>query len=191
MMYDKEELYNYLKQQKFGQVYCQKDWIPFVKNEYKKVTTAFPDSIIMDMRCPKAVQYVKQTARTENLHFPQIEPILIHCAKELAEKYGKSDSLIITTPCKALADYGNALNIHNTTFISWNDFAADNSCQLKKNHLETSPIPPGFFKVLKSTISLTGEDEIKVFFNSENSKSIGIIEMLFCKDGCNNGDGVL
>ncbi len=190
-MYDKKQLYSFLKQHNFEQIYCEDNWLSFVKNEYKKTVLSFPESTIIDMRCPKAVQYVKQKSATKKLYFPSIEPILIHCAKELAEKHAAENSIIIATPCKSLADYGNSLQINNTSFISWNDFARKIGCNLKKTHLESSPIPPGCFGEIKNNISLTGEDEIKSFFESDDYQNAQIIEMFFCKYGCNNGDGVL
>lgn len=191
-MYDKRELTDFLNSNSFVQVFCEKDWISFVKKSYKNALELNDEMTFLDMRCPKAVSFVKEKFTDAAIAFPKIEPILIHCAREIAGRYSESGSVLITTPCASLAEYGNSLNLKNTRFISWNDFINVNDCRLKKNHLEASPIPPGFFTdVEKNTLSVTGQLSIEKIFRSESYKSARLVEMLFCSDGCNNGDGVL
>ena len=39
--------------------------------------------------------------------------------------------------------------------------------------------------------SLSGEDNIKNYFKNGLHKNDELVEMLYCNNGCNNGDGVL
>ena len=191
-MYNKHELKTFLKENDFEQVFCSKDWISVVKTKYKNAIKSNSHATVADMRCTAAVSFSKEKTSCKNLVFPQIEPILIHCAREISDTYAQNGSVVITTPCHQLADYGNSLNLKNTRFVSWNNFAKKYKCPLKKVHLEESPIPPGFFSdVEKNVLSVTGKDLIQEAFESGNYKSARLVEMLFCSGGCNNGDGVL
>jgi hypothetical protein len=191
-MYDKSILENFLLQNGFEQVYCQEDWISAVKNEYKNTVVLAGKKTVIDMRCQRAVYSVRGGHKNEEVYFPEIEPILIHCARELSGRYAEKDRLVITSPCRSLADYGNSLGIKNTEFVSWNDFAVRYGCTLKKVHLEKSPIPPGFFNdTEKEVLSLTGEQKIRESFEKKEFKAYSLVELLFCSGGCNNGDGVV
>ena len=191
-MYDKDSLSAFLESKGFEQVFCCGDWISAVKDKYRKVLDLNPCATIVDMRCPAAAGLVRKTAAAADLVFPDIEPILIHCAEELADSYSQKDSVVITTPCRQLADYGNSRNLPDTTFISWNDFAEKYDCLLKKTHLEKSPVPPGFFHdVEKNVLSLTGRKNIEEAAENGSFGDARLVEMLYCPDGCNNGDGVL
>ena len=60
---------------------------------------------------------------TEDTLIPEIDPILIHCGIELANREDlKGKKKIITTPCESLANYGNKKNLEDTVFISWKEF---------------------------------------------------------------------
>ncbi|QTQ12592.1 hypothetical protein HRI96_10520 [Treponema parvum] len=190
-MYDKRELNNFISAKGFEIVECKTDWIKKVINKYKQRVLSANKTVI-DMRCPPAVQLVKNSFPKLDVRYPSIEPILIHCAKEISQNYADKGKIFITTPCESLAEYGNALNLQNTIFITWNDFAKKIGCGLKKTILSESPIPPGFFSPLKvKTKSITGSEEIQNFFEKEDVSGYKLIEMLYCKNGCNNGDGVL
>lgn len=54
-----------------------------------------------------------------------------------------------------------------------------------------SPIPPGFFDGLGlKTVSITGEKEIRNYLRNGISDEVQLVEMLFCNEGCHNGDGI-
>ena len=60
------------------------------------------------------------------------------------------------------------------------------------NLLDESPIPPGYFKSLDAKISsVSGKENIENHFKMSLHKQDELIEMLYCHNGCNNGDGVL
>lgn len=119
-------------------------------------------------------------------------PILIHCGLEASERDDlRDEEKVITTPCQALADMGNAMQLKNTRFVTWNQFLESIGEAPTSNLLEASPIPPGFFKDINVvTVSVTGEDEIKKYLKKDMPEKIQLVEMLFCRDGCHNGDGI-
>lgn len=57
---------------------------------------------------------------------------------------------------------------------------------------EFSPIPPGFFRELgQRTMSLTGRESIEQCVQDGSWQRVRLVEMLYCRDGCHNGDGVV
>ena len=190
-MYDEKELNRFISAKGFEIVECKTGWIKKVIEKYKQRVSSV-NKTVMDMRCPFAVQLVKNSFPNLDVIYPPIEPILIHCAEEISRNYGDKGKIFITTPCESLAEYGNALKLQNTVFVTWNDFARKLDCSLQKTILRKSPIPPGFFSPLKvKTKSITGSAKIRNFFKSKDVSGYTLIEMLYCKNGCNNGDGVL
>ena len=133
---------------------------------------------VIDIRCPKTKQVLDKMGITSKFTVPTIEPILIHCAREISEREDlQGEEKIITTPCKALADMGNALKLPKTIFMTWNHFLAKFDDRPTENQptkqLKESPIPPGFFEGLNlTTVSLTGEDEIREYFEARNSREM-------------------
>ena len=134
-----------------------------------------------------------------SLAVPAIEPILLHCAREIAgrpELWGEKK--IITTPCQVLADAGNELGLSDTEFIPWNRLlerlepsrGPGNGNRLKAGTLEESPIPPGFFSSLGEVDSVTGPDAVERYLGRECWKGVKLVELLYCDGGCHNGDGV-
>ena len=99
---------------------------------------------------------------------------------------------MITTPCETLANYGNNLNLKDTEFVSWNDFLKRLDKKILRRILDESPIPLGYFTSigLKSS-SISGKENIENYFKNELYKEDELVEMLYCNNGCNNGDGVL
>ena len=191
-MYDKQVLNEFIVQHGYERVETSKDWLLVVREKYKNAVQN-SDKTVVDMRCPMAANLVKEIAELDNFQFPEIHPILIHCGCELAKmQMEDEDELIITTPCKVLAARGNDLNLKNTKFIPWNQFLRSLNCEPKgKTHKET-PIPLGFFDELKfNTVSLTGEDDIREYFRKDFSKEAQLIELLYCENGCHNGDGII
>lgn len=133
------------------------------------------------------------------LAVPAIEPILLHCAREITgrpELWGEKK--IITTPCQALADAGNELGLSDTEFIPWNRLLErlepsrwpGDGNRLKAGTLEESPIPPGFFSSLGEVDSVTGPDAVERYLGRECWKGVKLVELLYCDGGCHNGDGV-
>ena len=126
---------------------------------------------------------------------PEIEPILIHCGIEIANREDlKGKRKVITTPCESLAKHGNKLGLNETVFISWKEFlnTLDGKEDLKYKAIDKSPIPLGYFDSLEvKTKKLTGRDNINECFKGNLYFENDIVEMLYCNNGCNNGDGVL
>ena len=103
-----------------------------------------------------------------------IEPILIHCARELSARSDLADGdKIITTPCRILAEQGNALELPRTRFVSWKDFLAELG-ETPEDAPEASPIPPGFFADLKvPVVSLSGREEIETYLEQSGEAVAG------------------
>ena len=156
-MYEKEVLDQFLIKHGYKRIEITKDWLSIVREKYGK-EAELSNKTVIDVRCPMAAKLVKELVKEDAYQFPEIWPILIHCGYELSTRVKDGDEILITTPCQALAEQGNAL---------------------------------GFFEKLKlSTKSLTGEDEIREYFQSMQKEKADLIEMLYCKGGCHKGDGI-
>ena len=84
-MYKQDTLNSFLKTNGYVRVFCNEDWANIVINKYKNVIKYAKGSTIIDMRCPLAVDTVKDIIdKDKNIIFPDIEPILIHCAREIS-----------------------------------------------------------------------------------------------------------
>ena len=190
-MYDAAALDTFLKQHGYQRIEASAYWPDFVKENYKTaVETA--KSTVIDMRCPKTITLLQGTPLSASVTIPAIEPILLHCGRELSKQEDlQGTEKIITTPCQSLADMGNALSLPETRFIPWNQFLSSLGGGLIASPLEESPIPPGFFSELDcKTYSLTDEEEIRACFAQSSLPEIDLLEILVCKNGCHNGDGV-
>ena len=80
-----------------------------------------------------------------------------------------------------------AVNFLRSNFKELNDI------NLQINKIESSPIPPGFFENLGiKTLSLCSKEKIQNAFSYKFSelKNYQIIELLYCENGCHNGDGL-
>lgn len=201
-MYEPKQLTAFLQKHSYEQVKVTGDWLNIVKEKYRALVNT-SDRPVIDMRCPKTKQVLDEMGVTSKFTVPEIEPILIHCAREISAREDlQGEEKIITTPCQSLADMGNALQLPDTTFIPWNQFLAmlnaqriSNDESLTTQQLQESPIPPGFFEDLElKTVSLTGEEDIREYFQNhklqETTKDIQLMEMLFCCHGCHHGDGL-
>lgn len=189
-MYDAEELNTFLIRHGYKRVSVTGDWLNVVKGKYRTAVEQSEHTVI-DMRCPKIREMAENSVASE-MTLPDIHPILIHCAQELAAREdlrGVQKSII--TPCQALADLGNALKLEDTEFFAWNQFLERLGDSLNGVAQRMSPIPPGFFEgTVEKVISVTGEEEIRTYFENFQPGQTQIAEMLFCKNGCHNGDGV-
>ena len=188
-MYDQEEVKSHLENLNFEIVTCEENHIQTVKNKYEKQFKGC-NSLLCDNRCPKAVSYVKNHYDSASLEYSTIQPILIHCAEELANRYKDQDAaLYIITPCIDLKDQGNKLKMKNTLFQTWTEFCRDHNIKLKRNAIKSSPIPPGFFDNIPNVVSLASKNDIDRYFK-EAKEEKQLVEMLYCQGGCHNGDGV-
>ena len=188
-MYDKEALDKVLLEHGYQRIKHTNDWAKVVREKYHQeiLKSGKP---VMDVRCPKIKALLEESDGCLEITVPEIAPILLHCGVECS-KMEENGEKIITTPCQALADMGNALSLPETKFVPWNQFAKSIGMDVLQKKIESSPIPPGFFDSLPiKTASISGENEIKCYLKQEISKGIQLVEMLYCKDGCHNGDGI-
>ena len=193
-MYKKEELDELLLNNGYSRVEVETDWHKIVKEKYNE-TLKSTEKTLLDQRCPLAIDTISEYINDEDTLIPQIDPILIHCGIELANREDlKGKKKIITTPCESLASYGNKKNLEDTVFISWKEFIKNLNSHDKSmvRLLDESPIPPGYFDSLEAKVtSLSGEENIVSHFKNNLHKKDDLVEMLYCTNGCNNGDGVL
>ena len=193
-MYEKEELDKLLINNGYLRVEVENDWHKIVKEKYDEVLKSTKKTIL-DRRCPLAIDTINEYVDDKDTLIPHIDPILIHCGIELSNREDLKDkNKIITTPCESLASYGNSKNLENTTFISWKEFIKDLNINesIKAKLLNSSPIPLGYFDSLDANVmSLSGKDNIKSYIKNGSYKENDLVEMLYCTNGCNNGDGVL
>lgn len=191
-MYEPDVLNEFLHQHGFRRFHTSSDWLTIVKEKYRLATQQATQTV-MDMRCPKTRGLLDELGITSEVIIPEIKPILIHCGQEGNEREDLQDEeKIITTPCQALADMGNALALPKTRFIPWNQFLKTIGSEPIGTAPKESPIPPGFFTGMGlKTVSITGEEEIRTYFKQGVPDDVQLVEMLYCKDGCHNGDGIM
>lgn len=155
---------------------------------------------VLDTRCPLAISASKAQLNLEAYTIPDIHPILIHTAFDLYERYeiGETQNeLHIVCPCTDLSHLGNQIaqseNKAQIYFYSWKDFAAQHGIELC-SPVGCSPIPLGFFDQTELNVQkLTEGDEIIKELSNPNrfiEEKVHLVEMLWCKEGCHNGDGV-
>ena len=190
-MYDAEELNLFLRRKGYERFYTSEDWLEIVRDKYKSVVEN-TNCVVADVRCPKMLEVLEEMELTSKMCVPDIKPILIHCGQEGSKRADLADKeKIITTPCQSLADMGNALQFKNTRFIPWNQFIAQLGEEPLRIQPKESPIPPGFFSSFDGKIeSVTGEEEIRSYFANGIPEGVTLVELLYCKDGCHNGDGI-
>lgn len=190
-MYEPEVLNEFLSRNGYRRFDISTDWLSIVREKYGEAVK-YSLKPVLDMRCPKVVEILEELDIASRVTFPKINPILIHCAQEGSEREDlQEETKIITTPCQSLADLGNKLRLKDTYFIPWNRFLEKIGSAPPCNLQKSSPIPPGFFKELNvKTVSLTGEEEIRNYFEKYELEEVELVEMLYCKEGCHNGDGI-
>ena len=194
-MYDPETLAELLRRHHCTPVCCEGDWVEAVRRKYLTLTSR-EGPVLSDTRCPMAAALVQELQRDLEeppLRLAQVDPILIHAARELADREDlRVGPKLITTPCGALAELGNALGLPDTRFTAWNALLAEWGETPAARQLDASPIPPGFFDGTGVPVKkLTGKDEITAYVNAGLCGSEQLVEMLYCRDGCHNGDGVV
>ena len=190
-MYAPDALQDFLSSHGYLQVTASPHWLEAVKEKYKQVAKSAKHTLI-DMRCPKIIDLIDAYALRDEVTIPEIEPILLHCGHEISEREElRGTEKIITTPCQALANLGNSLHLPETTFIPWNQFLSSLGGGPAALPPKESPIPPGFFDGLDcKKISVTGKDAICDLFENFSPADYDLIELLYCKNGCHNGDGI-
>lgn len=190
-MYEPDVLNKFLEQHGFQRLYTSGDWLTFVKEKYRLAVKEVGHPVI-DVRCPKIKELLGELDITSQITVPEINPILIHCGQEASERKELQEyEKIITTPCQALADMGNALALPKTQFIAWNQFLELMGSEPTGTAPKESPIPPGFFEGMGlKTDSITGEEEIRAYFKQGVPEDVQLVELLYCKEGCHNGDGI-
>ncbi len=188
-MYDKEQLDAILLHHGYKRIQHTGDWANVGREKYHQEVQKSKKPV-MDVRCPKIKELLEERNNDSEITIPDIDPILLHCGAECS-KMEQNGEKIITTPCQVLADMGNALGLDKTRFVPWNQFAKSIGMDLRQKDLNCSPIPLGFFDSLNvKTSSISGENEIRCYLEREIPEGIQLIEMLYCKDGCHNGDGM-
>ena len=221
-MVSEQNLKRILAEHQLTRVCCREDWGGIVLKQYEELME-HADGTVADARCPEAVNLIERYNEERNLSIQvaDIEPILIHCARELSARADLADGeKIITTPCRILAEQGNALELPHTRFVSWKDFLSELGEALEPAP-EASPIPPGFFTGLSvPVLSLSGQEEIEAYLRDETIPEIQetaagiltgtieagdrnvkkdtaraersplLLELLYCRQGCHMGDGV-
>ena len=190
-IYDFAALKEILQNKGFSVVECEKDHVNSVKNAYKNALAQ--KELIYDSRCPRAVNFIRANFKEQADLISNLNPILIESALELSAKLKEDERLYVTTPCEDLAELGRELNLARTTFLTWKSFREQNEINLEMKRLGASPIPPGFFTNLGvKTISLGSKEKIQnaLSYKFSELKNYQIIELLYCENGCHNGDGL-
>lgn len=190
-IYDFAALKEILQDKGFSVAECEKDHVKSVKNAYKNALTQ--SELIYDSRCPRAVNFIRANFKEQADLISNLNPILIESALELSSKLKEDEWLYVTTPCEELAELGRGLNLARTTFLTWRSFREQNAINLKTRNIEQSPVPPGFFTNLGvKTLSLSSKERIEnaLSYKFSELKNYQIIELLYCENGCHNGDGL-
>lgn len=192
-MYDRERLDSFLEENGFTRVYCREDWGAAVRKKYLQLADQVSSETaeaVADVRCPAVRELLKKMDHP-GLVVPEIEPILLHCAREIG---GRRDLLgskkVIITPCGALAEAGNHLGLPETEFLPWNRFLKNLGAEFPGKRLESSPVPPGFFGCLKETDAVTGPEAVERYLREKRWRGGKMVEFLYCEGGCHSGDGV-
>ncbi|WDV45481.1 [Fe-Fe] hydrogenase large subunit C-terminal domain-containing protein [Clostridiaceae bacterium M8S5] len=150
---------------------------------------------LIDSRCPMVVEIIKEKYPELCKNIAPLDPIFIYCAKHLYKTLIKSNDdsiLFIIAPCTSLCHYGNAVLKKDVIFTTWKHFKEKHEICIDLKARRT-PIPLGFFDNTDLIIEkLTGESKILSNINKliEYKSNIDLIEILYCKNGCHNGDGI-
>nr|WP_315058661.1 hypothetical protein [uncultured Campylobacter sp.] len=190
-IYDFAALKEILQNKGFSVMECEKDHVQSVKNAYKNDLAQ--KELIFDSRCPRAANFIRANFKEHASLVSNLNPILIESALELSSRLKEDEWLYVTTPCEDLAELGRELNLERTTFLTWKSFREQNAINLKMRSIEQSPIPPGFFANLGAkTLSLGNKEKIQnaLSYKFSELKNYRIVELLYCENGCHNGDGL-
>jgi len=173
--------------------------LPEVRNAYLSLLRQPSARPLIDARCPRIVSLVRKEFPRLSAQIAQIPPILIRCADLLYQRHvapePKKANLTIITPCSDLADYGKALFGKRIRFRTWKAFEREEGLGLRYPRTDESPIPLGFFdstgvRVLGGSGSQTVIDLLALADEGRLDPDVEILELLYCQDGCHNGNGV-
>ena len=91
-MVSEQNLKRILTEHQLTQVRCQEDWGGIVLKQYAELME-HADGTVADARCPEAVNLIERYNEERNLSIQvaDIEPILIHCARELSARADLAD----------------------------------------------------------------------------------------------------
>ncbi|MDO5521962.1 MAG: hypothetical protein Q4G58_15815 [bacterium] len=170
--------------------------LDYVRNQYVAFAKE-ADRTILDCRCPESIALLEKHDLTKHFEVPEIEPILVRTSRVLYERYVKEegDELIITCPCTQLREFTaeRLADKKNVSCYSWKEFVELEGMK-SLGAIDSSPIPLGFFdSTFDQVLRLSSEEEIvsEVRKVSEaDERQYDIVELLYCKDGCNNGNGI-
>ena len=86
-MVSEQNLKRILTEHQLTQARCLEDWGSIVRKQYAQLMER-ADGTVADARCPEAVDLIEHYNEEKNLSIQvaDIEPILIHCARELSER---------------------------------------------------------------------------------------------------------
>ncbi|MDR1831258.1 MAG: hypothetical protein LBQ97_00815 [Fusobacteriaceae bacterium] len=189
-MYPADSLENELSAKGFHVVACRRKITDLVKSKYRRALEQ-AGKCLLDGRCPKAREYFLQNHGPDSFAAPAIHPILIESALEIHRRYAGKGRLYIVTPCDSLKAYGERLGLSGTRFFTWKEFVGIYQIETMPSDLKESPIPPGFFaEYADAVLSLPSKEKIDQLGGNPDLGGIRIIELLYCPDGCHNGDGI-
>ena len=96
-MCEEDSLKRFLERHGLTRVECRGDWGRIVRERYEASLRA--GVTLADARCPEAVRLLEEIQKEpenesgiENLKVAPIEPILLHCARELSTRPGRRSS---------------------------------------------------------------------------------------------------
>ena len=84
-MYQPGDLRHFLKSHGFIQVEVSLDWLEIVRKKYRTLLENTKHTVI-DMRCPKAIDFIDAYELRHKVEVPSIEPILLHVQEKSAKK---------------------------------------------------------------------------------------------------------
>lgn len=182
--YEGSALNRVLSDEGFEIVQPEQDHISAVRNEYRDLLDR-SGGVVLDQRCPEITEAFHRM--NSDVVFHDIDPILIHVAKELASRKDLKDGhKWIITPCASLKRLGDSLQLENTIFMTWDDFTKYIKLAVPGKKPEDSPIPFGFFDRIEQRTIRVGKENL----DQLDLHGVRLIEGLYCKNGCHNGDGV-
>jgi len=167
---------------------------------YRKLINTASRKPVIDARCPQVTALISRKYPDLSEHIAPIAPILSACAEILYREYVESSleqsRLTVVAPCIALANDGRARFGNRIRFITWKQLIKEIVGLKVYARLNSSPVPPGFFRNLGNyVVEANGKIGVEAILHAvdagEIPESIRLVELLYCKDGCHNGDGVV
>lgn len=173
--------------------------LPEVREAYRSHLGRSPVKPLIDARCPRITSVIREKFPRLSAQIAPIQPILIVCAGILYRRHvapnPRKASLTVITPCSDLEDYGKALFGDRIRFKTWKAFQRDEGLMQLFPRADASPVPPGFFaypgvRVLERNGAENVTDLLGRVEGKRLDPQVEILELLYCRDGCHNGDGV-